>query len=149
MFLSRRHTHQHPDLDIIVHTIYIGIGMVDHIVFHIPHKLACAQHTAGIRGDLVHQLALAETAVSAIVHYIKADGGYDTTEQGAFQQAPVPGRLADKEVQVQGKEADDQHNRFMPEGEIAGLLDIVVRKILLYTAFELAVQRVLRIGKFG
>ena len=37
-FLRRAHAHPRLDINVVIHSIYIRISMMDHIVFHIPHK---------------------------------------------------------------------------------------------------------------
>src|SRR5215207_2834932 len=85
-----RSAHAHPGLDIyvIIHPIHVGIGMVDHIVFYIPHEGTSPKHIQGKSSHVVDPFVLAETAMRAIMHYIKPNPGHNYTQKAAFQDSP-------------------------------------------------------------
>ena len=84
-FLGGTHPHPGLDVDVIVDPINIGVGMMNHIVLHIPHETVTTQNIKGKGGEHVHPFILAETAVGPVVHYIKTYSSNDATQKHAFQ----------------------------------------------------------------
>ncbi len=131
VLLCGGHTHQAIILNIIVHTVDIGISMVDHIVFHIPHKLAGAHHTARSGSDLIHRFAFATSFHDCHLHYKKP---IEAIIQPSREHSNTPQYHAGSKITAsadRSRQTQHQHNGFMPEGEISGLFDIVLCKILL------------------
>ena len=73
--LVGRHAHPRLDVDIVVVTLDVGVGVVDKIMLGIPHVRATAKHTQRVGSQSVHPSETREAAVGTVVHHIKANGG--------------------------------------------------------------------------
>ena len=72
-FLIAAHTHEWLDIDIVIHSIHIGIGMVNDIVFVMPDKAVSAQNAKRQCGHLVDHFTFAETSVTSVMHNIESN----------------------------------------------------------------------------
>jgi hypothetical protein len=64
LLLSAAHPHPWLNIDIIVYTIYIGKGVMNHIMLHVPHKAVSTQDIQRECRDNIHPFVLAETAMA-------------------------------------------------------------------------------------
>src|SRR5688500_13745806 len=72
-FLGAAHPHPGLDINIVIHAGYIRVRMVNDIMLHIPHKTVSAKDIQGESSQGTHPFVFAETAVRAVMHYIKSD----------------------------------------------------------------------------
>ena len=73
MFLRFAHPQERAQVNVVVHAIHICKGVVNGIVFQIPHKMTAAEDTQCASSDFVEVARLRKTPVRAIVHDIEAD----------------------------------------------------------------------------
>lgn len=74
-FLGGAHAHEGAFIDVVIHTVYIGVGVVDDIVFEFPDEGIATEGVEGEAHDVVDPLFAGVTAMAGIVHDIKADTG--------------------------------------------------------------------------
>ena len=73
MYLVVTKPQERAGFNIIIYPMNIRIGMVNDIVFCLPHVLACAQKIRSIGSNIIDPFIGAETAVGAIMHYIESN----------------------------------------------------------------------------
>ena len=73
--LGRAHPHPRLNIDIIINPIYVCIGMMNDIMFYIPHKGTATEKIQGKGGNIVNPFVFTETSMGAIVHDVKAYPG--------------------------------------------------------------------------
>ena len=73
-FLMFAEAQKDTSINVIVYFMYIGICVVNDTMFIIPHKSIAAQYIQRKGCYCIHPWMFAETAMTAIVHDIKAYG---------------------------------------------------------------------------
>src|SRR4051794_18281521 len=104
--------HPHPGLNvnIIIDPIHIGVGMVNDIMLHIPHKAVAAQYIQGKSRQAIDPFVLRKAPVRPVMHHIEADGGYHTAQQNAFHNGPKSIGSKEHEMDIDKQEAYHQNN---------------------------------------
>ena len=73
VFLRFAHPQERAQVNIVVHAVHICKGVVNGIVFQIPHKMAATEDTQCASRHFIEVARLRKTAVRAIVHDVEAD----------------------------------------------------------------------------
>ncbi len=118
------------DVDVVVHALHVGEGVVVDVVLQLPEVHVAAQEVEREAHDLVHPAAAAVAAVSAVVHHVEADGGDGEAEQGAeAQRHPAGGGGEEDQRDVQRHEHGDQDARLQVEAEVARACAAAFREV--------------------
>ena len=140
-FLGGAHAHEGTSIDIVIHTIDIGVGMVDDIVFEFPDKGVAAEGIEGEAHDVVDPFFAGITAMAGIVHDIEADAGQQEAQQAAAYNADRYGQGHEQQGQVNGYGGRDKDNGFTVQFPVAGRFYLFACKVLVYTSFDGLVKR--------
>src|SRR5665213_452373 len=84
-FLSYSKSHPGPCLYIIVYPINVRVGMMNNVMFHIPHDCTCTKEIQGEPGHLVYYFKSAEASMGSIMHHIETNRCGKTTKQDTFR----------------------------------------------------------------
>ena len=139
-FLCAAHAQHGFDLDIIVYTIDVGVGMVYDIVLVVPDDGAGAEGIHGEGGDVVPEFAVAERSVAAVVHDVEADGSGKSTHDDAFEYRHPGNGRKEQHVYVEGDVGGPEQDGLEIEVEIAGDGFPGFGKVVVYPFFELLVK---------
>jgi len=88
--LCAAHPEQRTVGQIIVHTVDIGVGVVNNIVFDLPEKGIAAKRIHGEAHQLINPLAAGETFVAGIVHHVESRANEPKAKEESEQQANPP-----------------------------------------------------------
>jgi hypothetical protein len=119
-FLRGAHAHPWLNVDIVVNTGYIGIRMMDDIMFAIPDKAIASKNIQGECGHHIGPFMFTETTMGAIMHYIKSDGGNNTAEQNTFADCQQRDGCEKNKVDIQAHKRNTQYKCFEIEIKISG-----------------------------
>jgi hypothetical protein len=109
-FLRFGHPHPGLDIDIVIDARHIRIGMMDDIVFHIPHKAVTPQYVQRKSGQMIYPFIFGKTAMRTVMHNIETDGGYHPAQQHTFQDGPDGTGRKEHEMDIDKDETRHQDN---------------------------------------
>ena len=107
-FLGLAHAHPGLDVNIIINSVHVGVGMMDHIVLHIPHETVPAKYVQGKSGQVIDPLVFAKTPVSPVMHDIEPYRRHQATQQNALQDSPECRRCEEYQVYIHQYKAHHQ-----------------------------------------
>src|SRR5258708_40306966 len=148
-FLRCAHTHPGLDIDIIVNAIHVRKGMVDDIVFLIPHKTVAPQDVQGESRKMIDPFIFGKNAMGSVMNHIKADSRNDPAQQHTFQDSPESSRSKKDEMNIDKRKADHQDHRLQEQAEITCSGFTYFLKIITDPFFQLSMKRLGGGGKFG
>lgn len=148
-FLALAHPHPGLDIDIIVHTINICEGMVDHIVFHVPHEAVSAEDIQRESGKYIQPFVFAEAAMGTVVHHVEADRCYQSAEDHTLYDLQPHRRCKEDQVYIYECKTDTEDDRFQEKLVVTGGGFAYFFKVGADPFFQLGMERVGDIGKLG
>ena len=77
--LGFTHAQHRFNFNVVVYTINVGIGMVNDVVFVVPHDTAGSQCIYRESCNFIPKFTLTKTTVSAIMHNVKANSSSKPT----------------------------------------------------------------------
>ena len=119
--LGVAHSQPRLHVNIIIHSVNIGVCMMDHIMLCSPHMLACAKETGTIGCKIIDPFVAAETSVSAVMHHIEPDGCNQAAHHYRFCYGNSPMWSEEYKVNIYGDKTRNKQTSLDIQFVIAGL----------------------------
>ena len=147
-FLGFAHPHPGLNIDVVIYPVHVGIGVVDHIVFHIPHKAVAPQYIQRERRKAIDPFVPRKTAMRSVMHHIEPDGSCQSPQQYAFHDRPKRRRSEKYQMHVDKGEAYHQDHRLQKEIVIPGCRFTDFLEIVADPLLQFSVERMWNSSKF-
>lgn len=134
--LCAAHPQQRTVGQIIVHTVDVGVGMVNHIVLDLPEKSVSAKCIHGQSHEFIHPLAAGKTFVAGIVHHVESRANKAKSKEKSEQQANPPTVSSEQQKKIQRRGNGEQNNGFAVQPPVAGFGEIILQKIGIHLFFQ-------------